>query len=363
MAKSLLFIPDLSGFTNFVNTTEVEHSNHVIAELLEILLDSNILGMELAEIEGDALFFYIENELPDKVALFGQVEEMFTAFYNHLKLFEHYRICPCNACASAPELKLKIIVHCGELQFINIKDIRKPFGKEVIKVHRLLKNSVPLDDYILLSEDLTKSYRMQKQNYLHYNFIEKRDNYDFGGITYSYAAINLNELNLNGSSIQIAVDLPNEPDYIIEREFSIPAKVLFEYITNYKYRHHWIKGADSIEYNSNEVTRSGTPHICVINQKHLNFKALTKPGLPGQLIYGELTTDPPPLDEYYQFYIVSPISKNLCHLKVEMYLKYDSLFKKIIMNTIGKRSLFKKIEKVISDLEIFVSSQELSVDQ
>ena len=63
MDQSLLFLPDISGFTKFVQTTEVEHSQHVIAELLEILIGSNQIGLELAEIEGDALFFYKEKFL------------------------------------------------------------------------------------------------------------------------------------------------------------------------------------------------------------------------------------------------------------------------------------------------------------
>ncbi|MEM9143060.1 MAG: DUF2652 domain-containing protein, partial [Bacteroidota bacterium] len=63
MANSLLFLPDISGFTKFVQSTEVAHSQHVISELLEVLIDANTQQMELAEIEGDALFFYKEGEL------------------------------------------------------------------------------------------------------------------------------------------------------------------------------------------------------------------------------------------------------------------------------------------------------------
>ncbi len=40
MQKALFFIPDISGFTNFVNNTELEHSIHIISELLELLIDS-----------------------------------------------------------------------------------------------------------------------------------------------------------------------------------------------------------------------------------------------------------------------------------------------------------------------------------
>jgi hypothetical protein len=114
MKKSLLFLPDISGFTEFVQSTEVEHSQHIIAELLEVLINANEIDLELAEIEGDALFFYKEEDVPSQRQLLDQMEYMFTAFYSHLKLLKTNRICPCHACASAPNLELKIIAHCGE---------------------------------------------------------------------------------------------------------------------------------------------------------------------------------------------------------------------------------------------------------
>jgi len=39
--NGLLFIPDVSGFTQFVNSVELEHSQHIIGELLETILDAN----------------------------------------------------------------------------------------------------------------------------------------------------------------------------------------------------------------------------------------------------------------------------------------------------------------------------------
>ena len=50
--KGLIFIPDINEFTNFVTNTEIEHSRQ---ELLEILIDSNSLGLEISEVEGDAI--------------------------------------------------------------------------------------------------------------------------------------------------------------------------------------------------------------------------------------------------------------------------------------------------------------------
>ena len=55
-SKSLLFVPDITGFTKFVNNTEIDHSQHIISELLENIIDSNQLDLEVSEIEGDAVF-------------------------------------------------------------------------------------------------------------------------------------------------------------------------------------------------------------------------------------------------------------------------------------------------------------------
>src|SRR5205085_7876083 len=51
--QALLFIPDISGFTEFVNVTEVQHSQHIIQELLDELIQANRIGLQVSEIEGD----------------------------------------------------------------------------------------------------------------------------------------------------------------------------------------------------------------------------------------------------------------------------------------------------------------------
>ena len=41
-----------------MNETDVIHSQHIIEELLEILIDANEMNLQLSEIEGDAILFY-----------------------------------------------------------------------------------------------------------------------------------------------------------------------------------------------------------------------------------------------------------------------------------------------------------------
>src|SRR5690349_9233023 len=112
--KGLVFIPDISGFTRFINETELEHSRLIIQELLEVLINANQLGLEISEIEGDAILFYKFGPSPDLNQLYQQVENMFCAFHRHLLAYDHRKFCQCRACTSAVTLSLKIITHYGE---------------------------------------------------------------------------------------------------------------------------------------------------------------------------------------------------------------------------------------------------------
>lgn len=360
MNKSLLFLPDISGFTEFVQSTEAAHSQHVIAELLEILLKANNQELVLAEIEGDALFFYKEGDVLSLEKLLAQVETMFTAFHSHLKLLEKNRICPCNACKSAPNLELKIIAHCGELQFITVQDSRKPFGASVIEAHRLMKNSVDSDNYVLLSKSLSDELHMQENYHSKlYNFNLGANQYDGKELSYVYSVINNENLKLNPFGQAKKIQFKNQPLVKFELEFPIAASELLEYITNYTYRYHWVDGVDSFEFNEHEITRLGTQHACVINGKHLNFVTVTKKGKPGQLIYGEMTDEIPfPLEEVYQFYILTPQTEKTCKLAIEAFTINRSFFKKLMVLLLAKRVFNKNIPKTIHKLRDFVLKEQ-----
>ena len=137
--KGLLFIPDISGFTRFVNESEIEHSRLIIQELLELLINANQLGMEVSEVEGDAILFYKFGNSPDMKDLYKQVEKMFWDFHHHLNAYERGRYCQCKACVSAVNLSLKVITHYGEFTGYNVKNFSKLIGKDVIVAHQLLK--------------------------------------------------------------------------------------------------------------------------------------------------------------------------------------------------------------------------------
>lgn len=359
MAKSLLFIPDISGYTKFIQTTEVEHSQHVISELLEILISANTEDLKLAEIEGDALFFYKEGEIPSQERLLAQIEAMFTAFHSHLALLKKNRICPCNACATAPNLELKIIAHSGELQHIEVQGNRKPFGQQVIEAHRLLKNSVQSDNYVLVSRSLAMEIQL---SYTYssklFRFRQGADSYDEKNVDYLYSIIDSTQLTLNSFESPKKVSFNRIPDLTVQKEFSISAERLLEYITNYTYRGKWVNGVDSFDFNENEVTRHGTEHVCVVNGKNFDFVTVTKDVDENKIVYGEMTESPPPLDKLYQFYIITVINEKSCELLIEVYWEAKSLIKKMIMALFVKNTFKKNTNDAISNLSKFIHEIE-----
>lgn len=54
--NAFLFIPDITGFTRFISDRDFEHGQHIMAELLEVLIEANDLNLTVNEVEGDAVF-------------------------------------------------------------------------------------------------------------------------------------------------------------------------------------------------------------------------------------------------------------------------------------------------------------------
>src|SRR4051812_17004607 len=134
--RGLLFIPDISGFTKFVNNTEIDHSRMIIQELLELLISANQLGLEVSEIEGDAVLFYKFGDAPGVEEIYKQVEKMFVEFHRQLGAYNRLKYCQCRACVSAVNLSLKVITHYGEFTGYNVRNFNKLIGKDIIVAHQ-----------------------------------------------------------------------------------------------------------------------------------------------------------------------------------------------------------------------------------
>ncbi|MFS4469761.1 DUF2652 domain-containing protein [Maribacter sp. 2210JD10-5] len=159
-SPTLICIPDISGFTEFMSETDFELSSKVIPTLLNNIIYSNEIGLKVSEIEGDAVLFYKSGDMPSLSKLITQCEYFYTEFYKQLNsLREQYK--KNKEAFNIPEiLGLKIVLHFGEeVALTKVGNRIKLFGEDLIVAHRLLKNEIDLDEYLLLSEGLTNYYK------------------------------------------------------------------------------------------------------------------------------------------------------------------------------------------------------------
>jgi hypothetical protein len=321
--QSLIFIPDISGYTNFVNNTELSHQAHILTELLNLLIESNEIGLELAEVEGDALFYYKTTELPGFEELVNQVKQMFIRFHSHLRYYDKYRLCHCGACSETTGLNLKFVVHIGELGFLKLKGQKsKPHGKEVILAHRVLKNDVPGNEYLLMTDASLSHYKIDLENsQTEFNFTHCQTDYglnDLGEVRYCY------------SELGHFKSLVNEPmELVMESKVSKPLKFetqvnakpvdLFEYIINFEHRQKWATNINSIEYNEKELNQVGSQHFCIIDNKKINVQSVTSDFGENKWVYGE-KSKVPMMKEIIVYYIIEPLDGGSL-LKVEVHPK------------------------------------------
>lgn len=156
----VFLIADISGYTKFIfsNQKEVAHSQIIIRELITTLLDEVNFPLKLARLEGDAIFLYALKDDPEhpwrqtSKNLVFNLMTFFKVFANKISELTLHKICNCTACRNIEQLKLKAVVHSGRTAFYEISGHQEMTGTDVIIVHRLLKNSVEANEYILLSE-------------------------------------------------------------------------------------------------------------------------------------------------------------------------------------------------------------------
>jgi hypothetical protein len=149
-----LVLTDISGFTEFLTATELEHGPAIIADLLEEVIRRISPPLDIQGIEGDAVFALgVHGKVLPPASLLDVLHAGFTGFRERQRqILESDDVCACNACVNVGKLRLKAIGHYGSFLEHTVGGRPQTGGSDVILAHRLLKNGVPREaDYALLT--------------------------------------------------------------------------------------------------------------------------------------------------------------------------------------------------------------------
>jgi class 3 adenylate cyclase len=124
-------------------------------ELLKAVIDATHPPLALNKLEGDGAFLYAlanSDEVGVARTVARQVEELFKKFRAKARALAEDSRHSVEARQAVSGLRFKALLHCGEAAFKNIRQFEEIAGEDVILIHRLLKNSLPTQNYVLMTE-------------------------------------------------------------------------------------------------------------------------------------------------------------------------------------------------------------------
>ena len=274
--RGFLILADITGFTPFVATTELEHSQEILRHMLNGIISFLTPVFTLAEVEGDAVFVYStdpkartksgEEDINSQTHLGEMVtdviESLYYSFRDKKNSFHRARTCECKACQMAATLDLKFVVHYGEYIMNNVGGKNKPLGPSVNVAHRLLKNHVTeatgWKAYALFTKDCVSRIGLNSAN-LHHD----TETFEHIGDVETFS-IDLNaqyKTYVNERTVYVSAE---EADFVAKKDFPVAPSMLWEWLSDPKKKTMWNDGSNwnILSRPTGRVGRGATNH-CV----------------------------------------------------------------------------------------------------
>lgn len=141
--KGFLLIADITGYTMFLTSSELEHAQGILDALFKSIFAELTAPIVLSNLQGDAALAYLPDEdLPQRQFPLDAIERIYCSFADTLGGMRLNTTCSCNACRNMDKLDLKFFLHHGIYATQTLAGRSELQGAEVIRLHRLMKNSV-----------------------------------------------------------------------------------------------------------------------------------------------------------------------------------------------------------------------------
>lgn len=142
-SKGFFIITDISGYTEYLTESELDHAHEILQTLFEAQLKQIKFPLKISGFRGDAIFMYTpELCFVNPQTFLETLENLYIVFLETLQQMQFNTTCPCRACRNIHKLDLKMCIHYGEYLVQKLGDREELLGADVIVPHRMLKNHV-----------------------------------------------------------------------------------------------------------------------------------------------------------------------------------------------------------------------------
>jgi uncharacterized protein YndB with AHSA1/START domain len=256
-------IADISGYTSFLAGVELNHAQDIIADFMDTVVKGLRPPFRLAKFEGDAAFVYAVAEKVDGSLLQDTIESAYFKFRRRLRDVKQASTCECKACVAMGDLDFKFVVHHGEMVKQKMGGREELAGRDVILVHRLLKNTVSEKvgsrAYAMYSDACIQTMGMDP---IAQGLIEHRETIDVIG------DVKLWLRDLDGTwkeeNERTHVEVTRTDAYMAwDFDIAAPRQAVWEHFTVPGQRQKWWPADAVIEHSGNKRRGVGTENHCM----------------------------------------------------------------------------------------------------
>lgn len=227
--KGYFVITDISGYTEYLTGSELDHANEILQSLFDAQLKAVKHPFLISGFRGDAIFMYVpELNFIQPQSFVEALENFYIVFADTLQQMQYNTTCRCRACRNMAMLDLKMCTHYGEYIVQKLGNREELLGADVIVPHRMLKNHViektGIKSYALFSD--VAGQRLNLSEYCEklvphsetYEHIGKVPMYvhDLHPIWEKYRAKNRRYVDAKDAWVKSEIELPFPPALIWE---------------------------------------------------------------------------------------------------------------------------------------------------
>jgi uncharacterized protein YndB with AHSA1/START domain len=256
-------IADISGYTNFLAGVELDHAQDIIADFMDSVVKGLRPPFRLAKFEGDAAFVYALADKVDGSLLQDIIESAYFKFRRRRRDVKQASTCECKACVAMSDLDFKFVVHHGEMVKQKMGGREELAGRDVILVHRLLKNTVSEEGggpaYVLYSDACIQTTGVDP---VAQGLAEHRETIDIFGDVKLWVGDLAEAWKKENERTHFEV---TRADAYVTWDFDIaaPRQVVWEHFTVPGQRQKWWPADAIIENSRNKRRGIGTENHCM----------------------------------------------------------------------------------------------------
>jgi len=223
MAKKGFFIlTDISGYTEFLTKSELDHAQDALQGLFDAQLAHIKHPFLISGFRGDAIFMYVpETNICASQTMLESLENLYFVFADTLRQMIFNTTCTC-----------QMVIHYGEYVIQKLGDREELLGADVIVPHRMLKNHVieqtGIESYALFSEAAAETLKLSE---LAYPLLPHVEAYEHIGEV-KMQALDLRKVWQREQDRKRVVVTPEDAWITLGYDTPYPAVVVWEYLTN-----------------------------------------------------------------------------------------------------------------------------------